>query len=77
MAKYRDHPNWYHATMQVQHFLQQCRACENPESIFREAFEMFFMQGNVEALYEMRIAATTGHMEAAYLVGLPGMSGIG
>ncbi|CAL2227683.1 unnamed protein product [Prunus armeniaca] len=34
-------------------------------------------QGNVEALSGMRIAATAGHMEAAYLVGLLGMSGIG
>ncbi|KAI5351154.1 hypothetical protein L3X38_004045 [Prunus dulcis] len=60
-----------------QHILQQCRACDNPESIFREAFEVFFMQGNVEALYGMHIVATAGHMEAAYLVGLLGMSGIG
>ncbi|CAL8991851.1 unnamed protein product [Prunus brigantina] len=74
MAKYPDHPSWYHAILAVQHFLQQCRACKNPESIFREAFEMFFMQGNVEALYGMRML---GHMEAAYLVGLLGMSGIG
>ncbi|PQQ01949.1 uncharacterized protein Pyn_28369 [Prunus yedoensis var. nudiflora] len=49
MAKYPDHPSWYHA---------------NPA-------------GNVEALYGMRIAATAGHMEAAYIVGLLGMSGIG
>ncbi|XP_021816580.1 uncharacterized protein LOC110758916 [Prunus avium] len=77
MAKYPDHPSWYHANPAVQLFLQQCRACENPESIFREAFEVFFMQGNVEALYGMRIAATAGHMEAAYIVGLLGMSGIG
>ncbi|XP_034225435.1 uncharacterized protein LOC117635194 [Prunus dulcis] len=77
MAKYPDHPSWYHANPAVQHFLQQCRACDNPESIFREAFEVFFRQGNVEALYGMRIAATAGHMEAAYLVGLLGMSGIG
>ncbi|CAL2259814.1 unnamed protein product [Prunus armeniaca] len=77
MAKYQDHPNWYHATMQVQRFLQQFRACENPESIFRETFEVFFMKGILEALNGMRIAATTGHMEGAYLVGLLGMSGIG
>ncbi|PQM39590.1 uncharacterized protein Pyn_02330 [Prunus yedoensis var. nudiflora] len=77
MAKYPDHPSWYHDNPAVQLFLQQCRACENPESIFREAFEVFFMQGNVEALYGMRIAATAGHMEAAYIVGLFGMSGIG
>ncbi|PQP96340.1 uncharacterized protein Pyn_14258 [Prunus yedoensis var. nudiflora] len=61
-AKYPDHPSW---------------ACENPESMFREAFELFFMQANVEALYGMRISATAGHMEAAYIVGLLGMSGIG
>ncbi|PQQ18642.1 uncharacterized protein Pyn_28258 [Prunus yedoensis var. nudiflora] len=35
------------------------------------------MQGNMEALYGMRIAVTAGHMEAAYLVELLGMSGIG
>ncbi|XP_020411941.1 uncharacterized protein LOC109947031 [Prunus persica] len=77
MAKYPNHRSWYHANHAVQYFLQQCRACENLESIFREAFKVFFMQGNVEVLYEMRIAATTGHMEAAYLVGLLGMSRIG
>ncbi|XP_020419554.1 uncharacterized protein LOC109949190 [Prunus persica] len=62
MAKYPDHPIW---------------ACDNPESIFREAFERFFTHGKVEALYGMRIAATAGHMEAAYVVGLLGMSEIG
>ncbi|CAL9024515.1 unnamed protein product [Prunus brigantina] len=77
MEKYQDHPNWYHATTQVRRFLQQCRACENLEAIFREAFEVFFMQGNVEVLSGMRVAATAGHMEAAYLVGLLGISGIG
>ncbi|PQM33917.1 uncharacterized protein Pyn_30744 [Prunus yedoensis var. nudiflora] len=49
MAKYLDHPSWYHANL----------------------------AGNVEALYGMRIATTTSHMEAAYLVGLLGMSEIG
>ncbi|CAL8162342.1 unnamed protein product [Prunus armeniaca] len=77
MEKYRDHPNWYYAAAQVRHFVDQCRACQNPEAIFREAFDMFFRQGNVEALSGMRVAATAGHMEASYLVGLLGMSGIG
>ncbi|CAL8134938.1 unnamed protein product [Prunus armeniaca] len=76
MAKYPDHPSWYHANPVVQLFLQQCRACKNPESIFREVFEVFSMQDKVEALYGMRIAATAGHMEAVYLVGLLGMSRI-
>ncbi|XP_020413015.1 uncharacterized protein LOC109947440 [Prunus persica] len=77
MAKYPYDPIWYRARPAVQHFLQQCRACDNPESIFREVFEGFFRHGKVEALYGMRIAATAGHMEAAYVVGLLGMSGIG
>ncbi|CAL2237696.1 unnamed protein product [Prunus armeniaca] len=76
MEKYQDHPNWYYASTQVRHFVEQCRACENREAIFREAFDVFFRQGNVEALSGMRVAATTGHMEAAYLVGLLGMSKI-
>ncbi|CAL2248323.1 unnamed protein product [Prunus armeniaca] len=70
MEKYQDHINWYYATTLVRHFMQQCRARENPEAIFREAFEVFFRQGNVEALSGMRVAAKAGHMEAAYLVGL-------
>ncbi|PQQ12750.1 uncharacterized protein Pyn_23309 [Prunus yedoensis var. nudiflora] len=41
MAKYPDHPSWYHANPAVQLFLQQCRACENPESIFRERSKCF------------------------------------
>ncbi|KAI5316440.1 hypothetical protein L3X38_022827 [Prunus dulcis] len=77
MAKYPYHPIWYRARPAVQHFLEQCRACDNPESIFREAFDIFFKDGKVEALYGMRTAATAGHMEAAYVVGLLGMSGIG
>ena len=77
MEKYQDHPNWYYASTQVRHFVEQCRACENREAIFREAFNVFFRQGNVEALSGMRVAATAGHMEASYLVGLLGMSGIG
>ncbi|CAL2278956.1 unnamed protein product [Prunus armeniaca] len=77
MEKYQDHPNWYYASTQVQHFVEQCRACENREAIFREAFDVFFRQGNVEALSGMRVAATAGHMEVAYLVGLLCMSGIG
>ncbi|CAL9001392.1 unnamed protein product, partial [Prunus brigantina] len=76
MEKYRDHPNWYNST-QVRHFVEQCRACQNPEAIFREVFDAFFRQGNMEALSGMRVAATAGHMEAAYVVGLLGMSGIG
>ncbi|CAL9028735.1 unnamed protein product [Prunus brigantina] len=76
MEKYRDHPNWYNST-EVRLFVEQCRACQNPEAIFREAFDAFFRQGNVEALSGMRVAATAGHMEAAYVVGLLGMSGIG
>ncbi|XP_008245686.1 PREDICTED: uncharacterized protein LOC103343823 [Prunus mume] len=77
MEKYQDNPNWYCASTQVRHFVEQCRACENLEAIFREAFDAFFRQGNVDALSGMRVAATAGHMEAAYLVGLLGMSGIG
>ncbi|PQQ14365.1 uncharacterized protein Pyn_38981 [Prunus yedoensis var. nudiflora] len=64
-------------TPQVWNTISMAKACANPESIFREAFEVFFMQGNVEGLYGMRIAAMTGHLESAYLVGLLGMSGIG
>ncbi|CAL9029932.1 unnamed protein product [Prunus brigantina] len=58
MEKYPDNPNWYYNSTQVRHFVEQCRACENPEAIFREAFNGFFRLGNVEALSGMRVAGT-------------------
>ncbi|CAL8152712.1 unnamed protein product [Prunus armeniaca] len=64
-------------TLQVWNTISMEKAYENPEAIFREAFDVFFRQGNVEPLSGMSVAATAGHMEAAYLVGLLGMSGIG
>ncbi|CAL9019475.1 unnamed protein product [Prunus brigantina] len=59
------------------HMLANTPQVWNTISMAKEALEVFFMHGNVEVLYGMSIVATTGHMEAGYLVGLLGMSGIG
>ncbi|XP_021829944.1 uncharacterized protein LOC110770167 [Prunus avium] len=72
--KYQWHQDWYPIEEgKIVEFLQKCEEHNNPEIIYREAIQDFFLKNDDEALKNLRVAAMAGHKEASYLVGLLGL----
>ncbi|KAL6286450.1 hypothetical protein ACE6H2_010840 [Prunus campanulata] len=72
--KYQWHEDWYGEDEgKIVEFLQKCKEHKNPEIIYREAIQDFFLKNDHEALKNLQVAAMAGHKEASYLVGLLGL----
>ncbi|XP_021807306.1 uncharacterized protein LOC110751180 [Prunus avium] len=72
--KYQWHEDWYGFDEgKIVEFLQKCKEHINPEIIYREAFNDFFLLKDDEAVKNLQVAAMAGHMESSYIVSLLGL----